>query len=134
MVSPASGDLPNTFVNPVFTDSMFPFNWFPQRVGTRLEQAVEAQEEIVSIQLVSPASGDYIYRISIKTGLFGFPFNWFPQRVGTAQAVAVVALASRLFPFNWFPQRVGTVAEMMRARFTPEVFPFNWFPQRVGTH
>ena len=88
------------------TEDQFPFNWDPQRVGTFWEsqgvmdvmgfhsigipsewgrQMLSDWQFIpgtVSIQLGSPASGDwavvYLYRRSNS-----FPFNWDPQRVGT---------------------------------------------------
>ena len=37
----------------------------------------------VSIQLVSPASGDLGWNKGAVFLYDGFPFNWFPQRVGT---------------------------------------------------
>ena len=41
----------------LFFLALFPFNWFPQRVGT-VKIAPTGQSATVSIQLVSPASGD----------------------------------------------------------------------------
>ena len=86
----------------------FPFNWFPQRVGTR-RQLLRAgtQGFIVSIQLVSPASGDIELVSSIEEDADEFPFNWFPQRVGTTGGNKC-SVVTEMFPFNWFPQRVGT--------------------------
>ena len=76
----------------------FPFNWFPQRVGTSEVSQDANFPDIVSIQLVSPASGDdgkVIWAYSNCTqGLF--PFNWFPQRVGTLSYVVLCFLALRV--------------------------------------
>ena len=88
---------------------LFPFNWCPQRVGTSrtllsclgtphgfhsigvpsewgLAKAPRIQKRgrAVSIQLVSPASGDGLSSGSRRPSRYGrFPFNWCPQRVGT---------------------------------------------------
>ena len=58
LVSPASGD--RKLVEPIANLSLlFPFNWFPQRVGTMgTDVWFDSIEEDVSIQLVSPASGN----------------------------------------------------------------------------
>ena len=86
----------------------------------------------VSIQLISPASGDLLHKSSIMSGIFEFPFNLFPQRVGTF--IALYALeAWEMFPFNLFPQRVGTDAFLDVLEIEDIEFPFNLFPQRVGT-
>ena len=88
----------------------FPFNWFPQRVGTH-----EDQRGV----LLRPQSR--------------FPFNWFPQRVGTLMADFERYKYETEFPFNWFPQRVGTDSYRGACKLDVLRFPFNWFPQRVGT-
>ena len=38
---------------------MFPFNWYPQRVGIFYVGKANVLQILVSIQLVSPASGDW---------------------------------------------------------------------------
>ena len=66
----------------------FPFNWFPQRVRTKL----------LSLSARLPASK--------------FPFNWFPQRVRTlSNSDRKEEGAIMWFPFNWFPQRVRTLPD-----------------------
>ena len=112
----------------------FPFNWFPQRVGTRIQTppALGEGSWAVSIQLVSPASGDACQRDGMRH-LVWFPFNWFPQRVGTLRGLIEASPAVPTFPFNWFPQRVGTPTAPTSTAWRPPSFPFNWFPQRVGT-
>ncbi len=42
--------------------------------------------DLVSIQLVSPASGEVNQAMLDETMSSGFPFNWFPQRVGRVHA------------------------------------------------
>ena len=115
---------------------MFPFNWYPQRVGINelLWYAVEGSSKA-----------------------YAFPFNWYPQRVGIDVVTGInitnyesfhsIGIPSEWgsyyvsytlnekggFPFNWYPQRVGI--EWLRQEedlaFFRE-FPFNWYPQRVG--
>ncbi len=81
--SPASGD--NLDMRHKHNlDNRFPFNWDPQRVGTKF-CSVNAMPTL------------------------GFPFNWDPQRVGT-QVSGRRLSCSHPFPFNWDPQRVGTLA------------------------
>ncbi len=88
----------------------FPFNWDPQRVGTRKLLDGAGLRFWVSIQLGSPASGDFKGKLPISiSGTFEFPFNWDPQRVGTGVKNAKQAKLFIMFPFNWDPQRVGTV-------------------------
>ena len=67
LVSPASGDVKVfSFHNSLI--SSFPFNWFPQRVGTVDPITGKTKYEVtVSIQLVSPASGDLMVMTFILT-------------------------------------------------------------------
>jgi len=86
----------------------------------------------VSIQLVSPASGDFSIRSKdLLLENVVFPFNWCPQRVGT-QGTKRITVLVYVFPFNWCPQRVGTLMAPQWPT-VKVVFPFNWCPQRVGT-
>ena len=87
----------------------------------------------VSIQLVSPASGELTPIQNRGAAIAGirFPFNWFPQRVGRVYDKAVKDRKTG-FPFNWFPQRVGSSRILAAAIARFQMFPFNWFLQRVG--
>ena len=113
---------------------MFPFNWFPQRVGTicRMYRYRGHGKRCVSIQLVSPASGD-----SRRGSLFGayswsrfhsigFPSEWGPYRKpGYRRCICnlSIQLVSPASGDKPYPQKP-----------LPKLnFPFNWFPQRVGT-
>jgi len=69
----------------------------------------------VSIQLVSPASGDL--RISSTTshvrGRAWFPFNWFPQRVGTTNDSSTSGEGSTSFHSIGFPSEWGHPATLI---------------------
>jgi len=182
LVSPASGD-PYTGESDFNSFKWFPFNWCPQRVGTASglwevrenngfhsigvpsewglagHIAHPSPEREVSIQLVSPASGDLFNFCLFWPCLFcfhsiGVPSEWGPTIAATMQKLDPDAE----FPFNWCPQRVGTQhPPLLQKRFisvsiqlvspasgdgqgasgglksNPSEFPFNWCPQRVGT-
>ena len=66
-----------------FVPIEFPFNWFPQRVGTLQESRMSKIKEL------------------------GFHSIGFPSEWGLNGCQCPIAPVS-LFPFNWFPQRVGT--------------------------
>jgi len=107
LISPASGDIAEVFYRAVDV-LRFPFNWFPQRVGTLIQHFDQRQRNLVSIQLISPASGDYLepYKQMLKGDCFhstDFPSEWGQDRVNMLMVIIHAA-----FPFNWFPQRVGT--------------------------
>ena len=55
----------------------------PSEWGQISATCVEVRLNMVSIQLVSPASGDVGGYYRQKLVVTGFPFNWCPQRVGT---------------------------------------------------
>ena len=89
----------------------------------------------VSIQLVSPASGESL-KLVLKPPItccfhsIGFPSEWGGQEVEESESPSYPG-----FPFNWFPQRVGRHHDRLlrdRASVFSLKFPFNWFPQRVG--
>ena len=85
----------------------------------------------VSIQLVSPTSGDIDFYIPDYKIYIEFPFNWFPQRVGTEKMISEALEGVSRFPFNWFPQRVGTpldqdVTRDICTRFHSIGFPNEW--------
>ena len=86
----------------------FPFNLFPQRVGTTGWRLFTGGMLGVSIQLISPASGDTAIRLLKDDSSSRFPFNLFPQRVGTLDSLFNLEVSYSEFPFNLFPQRVGT--------------------------
>jgi hypothetical protein len=77
--------------------------------GGRLESYYQS----VSIQLVSPASGDNPGQPTQQNPgrnprnrfhSIGFPSEW-----GHFIRLAIESAESEEFPFNWFPQRVGTL-------------------------
>ena len=107
MVSPASGDF--TLAMPAANIKWFPFNWFPQRVGTFLD-----------------------FSRSPILNAVRFPFNWFPRRVGTNDLKQIAAYYSIGFHSIGFPSEWGQQFEQWLDSIEVE-FPFNWFPQRVGT-
>ena len=138
---------------------LFPFNWFPQRVGScyRCWQPYRCLIPYVSIQLVSPASGELcsltikLKKPSLSFHSIGFPSEWGATRAQKSHPIQSVYE----FPFNWFPQRVGSnpcadnncpVPTSFHSIGFPNEwgefsakrlgcqwmgFPFNWFPQRV---
>ncbi len=57
LLSPASGET-DKFVKLSIIPSEFPFNYFPQRVGSLRVSPPVRRDFIVSIQLLSPASGE----------------------------------------------------------------------------
>ncbi len=98
-----------------------------QRLGEVVGQ--NPDKEIVSIQLVSLASRDYLWNWLMPI-IFGFPFNQFPQRVGTVvmqtTSLKTTGFHSISFPSEWESKR--RLAEALADR----KFPFNQFSQRVG--
>ena len=94
--------------------NLFPFNQFPQRVGRRCSPSTPSTRQ------------------SFMMVMTWFPFNQFPQRVGR-MLVSSTHILKIKFPFNQFPQRVGSQEEYDNTSFRFwAVFPFNQFPQRVG--
>ena len=111
----------------------FPFKCFPQRVGTtvigmnQLEHYIECFHsnafpsewgltadqlstqltDVVSIQMLSPASGDLARRSRQLTAASRFPFKCFPQRVGTTVTARHVKLIGSCFHSNAFPSEWG---------------------------
>ena len=70
--------------------------------------ATSAAHKFVSIQLLSPTSGELLAEINDTLESVVFPFNCFPQRVGRQTSATHVDIDTRMFPFNCFPQRVGS--------------------------
>ena len=62
----------------------FPFNWFPQRVGS------------------SSSLSQGICALGFHS--IGFPSEWGAQVIITPLKIWIC----QRFPFNWFPQRVGS--------------------------
>ena len=86
----------------------------------------------VSIQLVSPASGDSGHETeSIWSPAMSFHSIGIPSEWGSEFCRGPMGHLSSRFPFNWYPQRVGIVSRTQTDR-TLLLFPFNWYPQRVG--
>ena len=125
---------------------LFPFNWFPQRVGNQRGKVTSGKSGIVSIQLVSLASRELIMAYVRTTEDEQFPIknpaasgrgieaDLLPNpRFGLQALELRRRAAGNMSPtrFNWFPQRVGKI---IATRMWQKVsrFPFNWFPQRVG--
>ena len=87
-------------------------------------------QPFVSIQLVSPASGDVRNRrasvmMSRCFHSIGIPSEWGWTRD------TMMEITAEAFPFNWYPQRVG-IRKLSANTPLEEEFPFNWYPQRVG--
>ena len=119
---------------PPYPAFLFPSSWFPQRAGTSYSRSTNLQKGFrVSIQLVSPASGDMRKLAEMMENPVEFPFNWFPQRVGTSFPIptAPTFLCGR-FPFNWFPQRVGTSNMSTSLSKKPKCFHSIGFPSEWG--
>jgi hypothetical protein len=136
LVSPASGDQ-WCILQCLKIPGSFPFNWCPQRVGTPyfhkwegsplsfhsigvpsewgpLDDSWLSEDDFcVSIQLVSPASGDYgAFWGSGCCTTVGFHSIGVPSEWG--QELAFVPEAEKVkFPFNWCPQRVGTTTSVL---------------------
>ena len=111
LVSPTSGELKanhSSLLPPSEREIKFPFNQFPQRVGRADLWWIGGTANSVSIQLVSPTSGEYL--IFSKTNLeFSFHSISFPNEWGAYYKLAIYEYSlSNLFPFNQFPQRVGS--------------------------
>ena len=91
-----------------FHSTDFPSEWGQAIQGRRSRDG----KDKVSIQLISPASGDCAVGVllSKEDRKSLFPFNLFPQRVGTKYLGKGYFAEEFLleFPFNLFPQRVGT--------------------------
>ena len=89
----------------------FPFNQFPQRVGSKMN----CSQFFVLCMLL-------------------FPFNQFPQRVGSIKFSDQETFNSaQRFHSISFPNEWGelTLKELIRLHYL--LFPFNQFPQRVGS-
>ena len=130
LVSPASGD--GSLKHAEASSRTFPFNWFPQRVGTWTRLLlIQRFKGFHSIGF--PSEWGLVCNKSLTGALQRFPFNWFPQRVGT-DLNWVTALGGYYNRFHsiGFPSEWGLQALMSPPTLTL-LFPFNWFPQRVGT-
>jgi len=162
LVSPASGDGVGTVGAVVsYETETFPFNWCPQRVGTAMTGTSPGGTSPVSIQLVSPASGDLVHDGSGQetTGhrfhSIGVPSEWgLPSThlfayLPASVSIQLVSPASGDFksrrsvyahnPVGSF-HSIGVPSEwgpgLMGATWAifRVMFPFNWCPQRVGTN
>ena len=87
----------------------------------------------VSIQLVSPASGDEIEASRVSHLNFRFHSIGIPSEWGLDPG-SHLAIGRIMFPFNWYPQRVGIARLLGQGAGSRGAgkFPFNWYPQRVG--
>ena len=145
--------------HPTYTPYQFPFNWDPQRVGTHAELSALDGTIRVSIQLGSPASGDWPSDTHTAPTRW-FPFNWDPQRVGTLSCseyqpdrmtkvsiqlgspasgdstpnlVRRILKMRRCFHSIGIPSEWGPIFAKSIGYSNSVRFPFNWDPQRVGT-
>ena len=89
-------------------------------------------EKSVSIQLVSPTSGEEVER-QWKNASEEVSIQLVSPTSGEQREEEEDLSREEVFPFNWFPQRVGTFTPSSFALACSSRFPFNWFPQRVGT-
>jgi len=87
---------------------LFPINLFPQRVGTQTRGGEVTLGRLVSIQFVSPASGDATNQMKQELSLEGFHSICFPSEWGLT-TTDWQTWQPQKFPFNLFPQRVGTI-------------------------
>ena len=100
--------------------------------GDLKRDLIDEFQRKVSIQLVSPASGDrwvvvgYLCEGSVSIQLVS-PASG-DGEVGTGAANE----KAPQFPFNWYPQRVGIPRREEAVQRANRQFPFNWYPQRVG--
>ena len=65
---------------------MFPFNWYPQRVGIPRLRQLSYREYLVSIQLVSPASGDFSRQAVPSKKVWSFHSIGIPSEWGSPEA------------------------------------------------
>ena len=84
----------------------FPFNWFPQRVGTT----------------------GYSWCMLVNLGFhsIGFPSEWGLSSYPSVQLRVVK------FPFNWFPERVGTKLKKVSLKHLLKSFHSIGFPSEWG--
>ncbi len=100
-------------------------SWDDERCGARPAP--------VSIQLLSPASGEIQFPLLPLPLFWGFHSITFPSEWGDQYHYHSRDGGLVVFPFNYFPQRVGSLLiEEGRTSLTSR-FPFNYFPQRVGS-
>ena len=88
--------------------NLFPFNWFPQRVGSSRAR----------------------YRVRCGSFPYSFPFNWFPQRVGSLNDFLDArpdwdSFHSIGFPSEWGADS-GTDRNVGRGCFHSIGFPSEW--------
>ena len=116
--------------------SEFPFNQFPQRVGEISRGKQSSGTNNVSIQLVSPTSGEYnslVISPYPAIEFVMFPFNQFPQRVGRIWCCSgIKRFSTNRFHSISFPNEWGVDLESLIDTTQKVKFPFNQFPQRVG--
>ena len=87
----------------------------------------------VSIQLVSPASGDpQDGWVEVSLNENGFPFNWYPQRVGMSCPHTFPTGDRSGFHSIGIPSEWGCFVSSHPESLEDGSFPFNWYPQRVG--
>ena len=92
---------------------------------------IGSRSGLVSIQLVSPASGDGSGKSVLEMALLEFPFNWYPQRVGILPGTKWRPSQGASFHSIGIPSEWGFEISINEYGL-PEAFPFNWYPQRVG--
>ena len=67
------------------SQKQFPFNWFPQRVGTDLDLTHDDISNLNFHSIGFPSEWGHTKTLPCGTHVRMFPFNWFPQRVGTGR-------------------------------------------------
>ena len=138
-------------------DSSFPFNWYPQRVGIRsLIVLPPFHRTAVSIQLVSPASGDKDRAMNYEM-LTGVSIQLVSPASGDVTLPHLCSLQGIVcFHSIGIPSEWGSRSKVNPKGKAPKVsiqlvspasgdinssncftnhknqFPFNWYPQRVG--
>ncbi len=114
---------------PGFHSIGFPSEWG----GQSPRRALSRIPIDVSIQLVSPASGEPMTGAISRWGTAGLGFHsiGFPSEWGV-QFRLVKGMWTTSFHSIGFPSEWGATGTPEKLHRTLE-FPFNWFPQRVGS-
>ena len=91
LVSPACGELMATYLMKNTLKSSFPFNWFPLREGSTITGGIVRLRisKRVSIQLVSPARGEWATTIVHRLSNRGFHSIGFPCERGALRGKCI---------------------------------------------
>ncbi len=87
----------------------------------------------VSIQLVSPASGEMSYSFVFDAFLYGFHSIGFPSEWGVVLLLQIDYHEDSNVSIQLVSPASGECSSRSPSGSELSVFPFNWFPQRVGS-